>query len=78
MGLKQISVSMPDVLFKASKDYSQEFGYKNIQEFILELLRDKVLLENIQRYQTIEAGMKVGKGVKRFTQKGAVDYIKKK
>ena len=54
MTLKQISLSMPENLFKASKDYTKELGYRNLQEFILELVRKKVMLDNIDRYKKIE------------------------
>jgi metal-responsive CopG/Arc/MetJ family transcriptional regulator len=49
MELKKISLSIPDNLLEASKEYSKEFGYKNVQEFILELIRMKVFLEKIEQ-----------------------------
>jgi len=74
MTLKQISLTMPEKLFKASKEYTSEFGYRNLQEFILELLRKKVILERITRYKKIEEEMK--KNPKKLNQKQAIDYIK--
>lgn len=76
MSLKQISLTMPENLFQASREYSQEFGYKNIQELILDLIRRRVILESIERYEQIEERMKKGIGVKKFNQKGAVKYLK--
>jgi len=76
MALKQISLTIPENLLKASKEYSKEFGYRNIQEFILELIRKKVFFEKIERYQKIEREMIEGKKVKKFNQKDAVDYLK--
>lgn len=76
MSLKQISLSMPENLFKASKDYTKELGYRNLQEFILELLRKRVMIENIDRYQRIERDMKAGKNVKKLKQKEALNYLK--
>ena len=76
MTLKQISLTIPENLLKASKEYSKEFGYRNIQEFILELIRKKVFFEKIERYRKIEREMMEGKKVKKFNQKDAVDYIK--
>jgi metal-responsive CopG/Arc/MetJ family transcriptional regulator len=73
--LKQISLTIPENLLKASKEYSKEFGYKNIQEFILELIRKKVFFEKIERYQKIEKEMAKGKNVKKFNQKNAVEYL---
>ncbi len=76
MTLKQISLTMPENLLKASKEYSKEFGYRNIQEFILELIRKKVFYERLERYQKIEKDMILSKNVKRFNQKDAVEYLK--
>ena len=76
MTLKQISLTLPENLLNATKDYSKEFGYRNVQEFILELVRNRVLFENIERYQKIERDMKRGKNVKKFSQKDAVKYLK--
>jgi ATP-dependent Lon protease len=67
---------MPENLFKASKDYTKELGYRNLQEFILELLRKRVMIENIDRYQRIERDMKAGKNVKKLKQKEALNYLK--
>lgn len=75
MALKQISLTIPENLLKASKEYSKEFGYKNIQEFILELIRKKVFFEKIERYQKIEKEMISGKKVKKFNQKDAAEYL---
>lgn len=76
MTLKQISLTMPENLLKASKEYSKEFGYRNLQEFILELIRKKVFFERRERYQKIENDMIRGKNVKKFNQKDAVEYLK--
>ena len=76
MGLKQISLTMPENLLQASREYSEQFGYKNVQEFILDLVRDNVMLKNIERYRKIDVRMRKGLGVKKFSRKGAVKYIK--
>ena len=76
MPLKQISLTIPENLLKASKEYSKEFGYRNLQEFILELIRKKVFFERMERYQKIENDMIRGKNVKKFNQKDAVEYLK--
>jgi metal-responsive CopG/Arc/MetJ family transcriptional regulator len=75
MTLKQISLTIPENLLKASKEYSKGYGYRNIQEFILELIRKKVFFEKIERYQKIEKEMILGKKVKRYNQKDAVEYL---
>ena len=76
MVLKQISLAMPENLLQASRNYSEQFGYKNVQEFILDLVRDKVVLQNIERYRKIDERMAKRIGVKKFSQKGAVSHIK--
>ena len=76
MTLKQISLTIPENLLEASKEYSKEFGYRNIQEFVLELIRKKVFFERMERYQNIENDMIHGKNVKKFNQKDAVEYLK--
>jgi len=75
MTLKQISLTIPENLLKASKEYSKEFGYRNIQEFILELIRRKIFYEKLERYQKIERDMILGKNVKKYSQKDAVEYL---
>lgn len=76
MSVKQISLTIPEGLFQASTKHCSDYGYKNMQEFILDLMRTRVLLENAERYRNIESRMKKGIGVKRFTQKGAVHYLR--
>ncbi len=73
---KQISLTLPETLFEASREYCQESGYLTLQELILDLLRKKVILENIARYREIEERMKKGVGVKKFGQKKAVEYLR--
>ncbi len=70
-------MTIPENLLKASKEYSKEFGYRNIQEFILEIIRKKVFFEKIERYQKIEKEMVLGKKVKKFNQKDAVEYLER-
>ena len=72
----QISLTLPETLFAASPEYSEEYGYRNIQEFIVDLLRKKVFLENADRYREIEERMKKGVGVQRFNQQEAMKYLK--
>lgn len=76
MALKQISLTIPENLLRASKEYSKEFGYRNIQEFILELIRRKIFYEQLDRYQKIERDMVLNKKVKKYNQKDAIEYLK--
>ena len=73
---KQISVTIPKPIFEASKAYCYRLGYRNLQEFIIDLMRRKVIFENIEKYNKIESRMKNGIGVKRFGVKSAVKYIR--
>jgi len=75
MALKQISLTIPEKLLKETKNYTKEYGYRNVQELILELVRNRVLNEKIKRYQRIEHDMQKGKNVKKFSQKDAVEYL---
>jgi len=76
MTLKQISLTIPEKLLNETKNYSKEYGYRNVQELILELVRNRVLYEKMERYQQIEKDMKIGKKMKKFSQKEAIDYLK--
>ena len=76
MALKQISLTVPEPLLKASKSYCIEFGYRNVQELVIELMRDRIFLENIDHYRKISERMDRGKGVKTFDQKGALKYLR--
>ncbi len=71
----QISLTLPGTLLEASKEYSEEYGYRNIQEFIIDMLRKKVILENADRYREIEERMKKGLSVKKYNQQEAVKYL---
>lgn len=76
MEVKQISLTIPAQLLEASREYSEEYGYRTIQEMIIDLLRKKILIENFERYKEIEERMKKGIGVKKFSQKDAIKYLK--
>lgn len=76
MGLKQISLCMPDVLLKEATKYSKDFGYRNVQDFILAVVREKVILDNVERWKEIETRMKKGKGTTKLTQKQALEFVK--
>jgi metal-responsive CopG/Arc/MetJ family transcriptional regulator len=76
MRLKQISLTLPKSLFEVSKEYSEEYGFRTIQEFILDLLRNKVFLEKAERYREIEERMKRGVGIKKFNRAKALKYLK--
>lgn len=72
---KQISVTMPSKLFESSKNYVKEFGYKSVQELILELMRERIMEKNLERYEKIEKEMK--KNAKNYTQAEAIEHLRK-
>lgn len=74
MEVKQISLTVPESLFRASQKYTEEFGYRNMQELILELMRERMLAEKIARYKAVEEGMK-GKS-RKLTKAQALEYLK--
>jgi len=39
---KQINLTLPDNLLKVAKEYSRKFGFRNIQEFATEAMREKI------------------------------------
>ncbi|MEA1945567.1 MAG: ribbon-helix-helix domain-containing protein [Euryarchaeota archaeon] len=42
----QINIRLPDRLQSAAEQYVDNYGYRNIQEFILEAIRDKIFRDN--------------------------------
>ncbi len=67
--MRQINLKMPEKLMKESSRYVEEFGYRNLQDLILELLRNKVLVE---RYKEIEQNM----DNKSMDKAEALEYVK--
>jgi len=73
---KQISLTLPDTLFRASKEYSREMGYRSTQEFILDLVRRKVLLDEEERMRRLEEEMDNDPNVKTFkTKEEAIRHL---
>jgi len=42
----QINIRLPARLQSATEQYVDNYGYRNIQEFILEAIRDKIFRDN--------------------------------
>lgn len=66
---KQISLTVPETLFKASKAYSKEMGFRNVQEFILDSLRQRTMITEDARLRRIEETMDRDQGIKTFKTK---------
>ena len=74
---KQISLTVPEALLLTSIEYAKDLGYRNVQEFILDLMRKRVISKkNLERYREIERKMDQGIDVKTFSQEEALDYIR--
>ena len=72
---KQISLAIPDVLYKESEEYSREYGYKSLQEFILDVLRHKIIIEKAERYQRVE--VQALESGKRMSKKQAKEFLRR-
>jgi metal-responsive CopG/Arc/MetJ family transcriptional regulator len=68
---RQISLTLPEALFKASKEYSKEMGYRSTQEFIADLIRRKVFIDEEERLRTLEEEMDRNLNIKTFKTKEA-------
>lgn len=72
--MKQISVTIPENLYNQSEKYCSIEGYRNVQELILELLRDEIFKKNLPKYERIlKQAQKTGK---RMTQEEARKFIR--
>ena len=72
--MKQISLTLPENLFNLSKEHSQQYGYRSIQEFIVELVRRKVVVDNLDRYNKIKQQMEKD-NVKEYSQAEAKAFL---
>lgn len=43
MATTQINLKLPEKLFKATKNYADAYGYRNVQELVYQSVREKVL-----------------------------------
>jgi cell fate (sporulation/competence/biofilm development) regulator YlbF (YheA/YmcA/DUF963 family) len=68
---KQISLTIPETLFKASRSYSKEMGFRNVQELILDSLRRRAMadLEEDERLRKIEEDMDRNPNIRTFKTK---------
>ena len=53
----QINLRLPPKLQLATEQYVDSYGYRNIQEFILEAIRDKIFRDN--RYDETFSGKEI-------------------
>jgi len=44
--MKQINLKLPESLFIAARRYVENFGFRNIQDLVLESMREKVFERN--------------------------------
>ncbi len=59
---QQINLTIPKTMLDRAKKQAKEDGYRTVQEYILQSLRDKWFLENLPRYDAIAKELDEGKG----------------
>jgi hypothetical protein len=71
---KQISLTIPETMFRSAQKMAKKEGYRSVQEFVLQLMRDRFFLQNLPRYQRIASELDEGKGtrmtVEEFLEEG--------
>ncbi len=60
--MAQISLTIPDGMLSTAKRKAKTEGYRSVQEYLLQALRDKWFMDNLPRYERIFNEMKSGKG----------------
>jgi Arc/MetJ-type ribon-helix-helix transcriptional regulator len=60
----QISLAIPEPMLKAAQRKARAEGYRSVQEYILQALRDKWFIDNLPRYERIAKELEEGKGTK--------------
>jgi len=74
--MRQISVSIPDLVYKEGSKYAKKFGYRNVQEVMVDLLRRNLFGNEVAEYKRISKEMRDGKNVVRFeTKKDALEFL---
>lgn len=76
MALKNINLSIPENLLKEAQHFADDFGYRNVQELLLDLLRSKLMNELYLENKRIEDEMDRGINVKKMSQEEAIEYFK--
>jgi hypothetical protein len=44
--MKQINLKLPDGLFEAARNYTEHFGFRNLQELAAQAIREKIFEKN--------------------------------
>ncbi len=57
----QLNLRMNEKLFTGAKTYAEELGYENIQDFIREMIREKVFEENKLTSKELELTQRIEK-----------------
>lgn len=60
--MTQISLTIPDEMLNTVKKRAKAEGFRNVQEYLLQALRDKWFLDNLPRYEKLAADLDKGKG----------------
>ena len=54
MEAKQVNIAVPLKLYSKIEDYVKEYGYRNTQDLFLDLVRQKVVFENLENHNLKE------------------------
>jgi len=66
--MTQISVAIPDGMLKTAQKKAKQEGYRSVQEYMLQALRDKWFMDNLPKYERILDEVKAGKGYSMSTE----------
>lgn len=73
----QINLRMNDKLYNNAKNYAEEFGYENVQDFIRETIREKLFDEEYFTPKEIELAERLEKLSEKHNLFGSMDDIEK-
>ena len=60
--MTQISLAIPEGMLRTAKQKAKAEGYRSVQEYMLQALRDKWFIDNLSRYERIAKDLDNGKG----------------
>lgn len=59
---KQISLTIPEPMLRKAQQKAKEEGFRNVQEYCLQALRDKWFMERLPYYEKLSKELDEGKG----------------
>lgn len=73
---RQISLTIPEPMLRKAQQKAKEEGFRNVQEYCLQALRDKWFMDNLPRYERIAKQMERRPG-KKMTVKEFLEWSRK-